>query len=163
TQPNGEATEDRGGPCPRSGQRLLAVPVLPDGSPDWEHRLTGVLRNLNAEGAIVELDSPADLPAAELVLVLPDPGDGPARCAGLVRARAARGGAPARGAGMGGRPPLRRGPDQLEGRGPFGGLANALLRPETRLPRLRPEPLAFAPAFPESVLQKWAKVGILRP
>src|SRR5262249_52279440 len=109
-------------------------------------RLTGVLRNLNAEGAIVELDSPADLPAAELVLVLPDPGDGPARCAGMeVRST------------------LRLGPDQLEVRGPFGGLANALLRPENLVPRLRPEPLAFAPAFPESVLQKWAKVGILRP
>jgi hypothetical protein len=122
------------------------VPVLPDGSPDWEHRLAGVLRDLDAGGAVVELDSAADLPAADLALVLPGPPDGTARCAGMeVRAS------------------LRLGPGRLEVRGPLGGLADALLQPQNLVPRFHPESLAFAPAFPEPVLRKWAEVGILRP
>jgi len=57
----------------------------------------------------------------------------------------------------------RLGPSRLKARGRFGGLADALLRPENLVPRFRPESMTFAAAFAEEVLRKWAEVGILRP
>jgi hypothetical protein len=145
-QADGPAGEHLVRPRQTLGQRLIAVPILPDGSPDWEHRLAGVLRELSPDGVTVELDSPADLTVVALALVLPDPRECTARCAG-VEVRSAR----------------RLGSGRLEVGGSFGGLGDALFRPENLVPRFHPESMTFATAFPEDVLCKWAEAGILRP
>jgi hypothetical protein len=137
--------EHPAGPGRAPGQHLVAVPVLPDGSPGWEQRLAGVLRDLQPREVAVELESAAGQLPTALALLLPDPQTGVPRCAGM-EVRSAR----------------RLGPGRVEARGPLGGRADAVLRPENLVPRFRPESMTFAAAFPEPVLDKWADLGVLR-
>jgi hypothetical protein len=123
---------------------LLAIPILPNGSPAWEQRRDGSSLDLSREGLGLELDCPDALPGPELVVVLQGADSLPA-CAGLEV-----------------RHSQRSGTSRLQIGGSFGGLARALLQPENLVPAFRPQTLEYAPALPDELLEKWAEVGILQ-
>ncbi len=122
----------------------VLVPVLPDGSPDWEHRQAVVLRDVSEGG--VGLTCTND-PASEtdaLVLMLRGP-DGAMRCAGLE---------------------VRHQRELEDGKrhvgACFGGFAADLLKPENLIPRFRPQSLQFEKGFAEEVIARWAETGLLQ-
>jgi hypothetical protein len=125
---------------------LVAVPVLLDGSPDWEHRLQGAIRDFTHGGIDLVLDTPFDLPSRALVLVLPS-ADGAGPCLGLEAYAMHR----------------ENANSPLEVGGRCGGLADTILRPENLTPRFHPELLTFSLGLPENLLRKWAAIGVLQP
>lgn len=138
--------ERRAVPRRSTPHRVTAIPVLPDGFPDWERRASGAARDLSPGGIGLELDSPADMPAGSpVLLVLQDSPPGGPLCAG-VEVRHTR----------------RLGPGRLRVGSSFGGLAGEVVRPENLVPRFRPESMALVPGWPEPVLRKWADLGVLR-
>ncbi|HXG09519.1 MAG TPA: hypothetical protein VNK04_06990 [Gemmataceae bacterium] len=139
------AAEKRSAPRYPVSVPVLAVPVLPDGSPDWERRATGASWDLSANGIGLILNSAEELQTAGLVLVFHDD-RGALRCAG-VDVRYAR--------------KLSDGRLRVGGR--FGGYAQQLLAAENLTPRFSSEQMAFILGFPEETLNKWAEVGILQP
>jgi hypothetical protein len=140
-----------GGPCRSDSDTVLhkplvAIPVLLDGSPDWEHRLHGVTRSFTHEGLDLELNASVDLPSRALVLVLAS-ADGRSPCLGVEVCATHRGDVD--------------GPVEVEAR--FGGLADTVLRPENLVPRFHSELLEFSLGLPEDLLRKWAAIGVLQP
>ena len=126
--------------------RVTAIPVLPDGSPDWERRVSGATRDLSPGGVGLALDSPADVPAGSpVLLVLQDSPPGGPLCAGF-EVRHVR----------------RLGHGQLQVGGPIGGLAGEVVRPENLIPKFSPGSMEFTLGLPGPVLQKWADLGVLR-
>jgi hypothetical protein len=123
---------------------VIAVPVLPDGAPDWDHRVTGKSSDFSSAGMGMVIDSAVELSTSSLVLLLQQP-DGSLCCGGL---EVLHNTTIAQGARLGGR---------------FGGFADQLLRPESLTPAFQPMSLAFALPFPEEVLDKWAQIGVLQP
>jgi TackOD1 domain-containing protein len=122
---------------------LLAVPVLADGSPDWEHRLLGNSLDLSPEGIGLELVTAAELPGSAWVLLLQE-ADGSLQSAGIEIRYQKRDGA---------------GPLKVGAR--FGGLGEEILRPANLTPTFRPDTMQLTLGFPESVLSQWAEIGIL--
>jgi hypothetical protein len=122
---------------------VLAVPVLPDGSPDWDNRLAGVSCDLSTDGLGVALQGAQDVQAPGLVVALFEP-DGSRSCVGL-EVRNTK--------------PLEDGRLLVGGR--FGGYAQEILRPENLTPIFVPDKMEFSLGFPEEVLRQWARVGIL--
>src|SRR5271165_7024820 len=62
---------------------VLAIPLDPDGGPDWEHRFTGRSIDIGLEGIGLEFHRAANLQTLGLVLTLSaEPGSSPA-CLGV--------------------------------------------------------------------------------
>jgi hypothetical protein len=136
--------ERRGGTRHPVQKTVLVVPVRPDGTPDWEHRQTAVLRDISEGG--VGLTCPHGPAWQTDALVLLVRGEhGAMRCAGLeVRHQRA----------------LEDGRRQVGAR--FGGFAADLLRPENLMPRLRPQALQFEKGVADEVIARWAEAGLLQ-
>jgi hypothetical protein len=124
-------------------QPLVGIPILPDGSPDWEHRRSGRSVNLSLGGMGVEFDCADGWNAGEMVVVIQGPAS-PLGCAGLeIRhtRRIASGG--------------------LEIGGQFGGLAQEILRSENLIPTFHAPSLQFSPGLPADMLERWEQIGVL--
>jgi hypothetical protein len=123
---------------------VVLVPVLADGSPDWENRRKAVTRDVGPAG--IGLECPAvEWETTALVLLgrLPDRSQA---VLGLeVRNRRAVS------------------PGVLRVGCAVGGFAEEILRAENLVPRFRPESLGFATHFPDEVLARWASTGVLQP
>jgi hypothetical protein len=123
---------------------VLVVPVLPDGSPDWEHRQTAMLRDVSDAG--VGLTCPND-PALETdaLVLLVRGADGEMRCMGLeVRHQRA----------------VEDGQRHIGAL--FGGFAADLMRPDNLMPRFQVQSLQFEYGCSEEVIARWAKTGLLK-
>ena len=55
---------------------LLAIPLLVDGSPDWDHRCLGTSLDVSVEGLAVELATDSELPTLAAMLVLQETASG---------------------------------------------------------------------------------------
>jgi hypothetical protein len=121
---------------------LVIVPVLPDGSPDWEHRSIGVPMDVTYEGELeLYWGSTAELPTTSLIALLQE-SDGTHLSAGIdiesVRT-------------------LEGGGIKVIGR--IGGFAQEILNPDKLTPAFDPEALSIQLGFSEEVLAKWAAIG----
>jgi hypothetical protein len=124
-------------------QPVLVIPVLPDGSPDTEHRVSGMTRDLSVEGVGLDLAAVITPPTPALVVVFGGAGV-PGRCAGCevrYQKRLPGGG-------------LRLG-------GQFAGFAHELLHPKNLTPAFDAHALEFRLGLNEPVLERWAEVGVL--
>src|SRR5262245_18362982 len=61
---------------------LLGIPILPDGTPDWEHRCGGPSVNLSLGGMCAEFEGPNYLDTRAMVVIVQGPTQ-PLGCAGL--------------------------------------------------------------------------------
>jgi hypothetical protein len=122
---------------------LLAIPVLPDGAPDWDHRVIGKSLDLSRDGMGLVVGSPLRLSTTSLVLILQH-ADGNSWCAGLEVQHDT---AVDKGIRIG---------------GSLSGYADELLRPESLTPTFDAGSMSFALRFSQEVLDKWARVGILQ-
>lgn len=125
---------------------IVLVPVLPNGGPDWTHRVEGVSLDVSEQGIGLLLSGASELPTMSAILLAPQT-DGTVRCAGLD---------------------VRHSQRQLPGGqlwvgASAGGFAAALLDPANLSPRFCPHALQFTWNIPEDVLRLWADVGVLRP
>jgi TackOD1 domain-containing protein len=131
-------------PVPRP---LIMVPLCPDGSPSWEHRVTGASVKFSPAGkAVVRWPTPVPLSVMSLIALLPEAEGGYHAAAAIEvdRVQTTDGGG-------------------QEVHGWLGGYAAELLQPDNLMPRLHPENLTFQLGFPEEVLDRWAAVHVLRP
>jgi hypothetical protein len=132
---------------------LSLVPILPDGSPDCEYCLQEATVALGLKGSNLDVSISTDLPASLLrvfetsyVMIVLQGSDNTVRCAGLeVHTRHVTGA------------------NRLQLGGRLGGLAEELLQPEKLTPRYDAPARAFRLGFAESVLRRWAELGILQP
>jgi hypothetical protein len=124
-------------------QALVAIPVLLDGSPDWEHRVGGTSIDLSPKGIGLHLHGHADFPTTSLVLLFSAPDAG--FCCAPMEVRYT----------------LADGPNRLRVGGPFGGFAEDILPAEKLAPTLNPHTLKFSLGISEEVLSKWAGIGVL--
>src|SRR5262249_13201594 len=115
---------------------LLGIPILADGSPDWEHRRTGCSVNLSMGGMGLEFDCEENLEAREMVVVVQG-ANRPLGCAGLEIRHARRGAS-----------------GRLEVGGQFGGLANEILRQENLVPAFHASTLEFGLGLPVELLER---------
>jgi hypothetical protein len=123
---------------------VLAIPVRPDGGPDWENRMAGRTTDIGLEGIGLEFQRSLNLQTLGLVLSLAaDSGPG---CLGVD---------------VGNSHDSDR--DICHVGGQFTGFANEILKPENLTPRLNPRRWQFELAYPEAILDQWAQVGILEP
>jgi hypothetical protein len=122
---------------------LLGIPILPDGSPDWEHRRVGAAVDVSQGGMGIELECGENLDATGMVVVVQGPA-GPVGCAGL-EFRHAR----------------RIGPGRIQVGGQFGGLAHEILRPENLVPAFHAASLEMSLGLPRELLEQWERIGIL--
>jgi hypothetical protein len=123
---------------------VVAIPVLPDGSPDSAQRQLGIAVDLSPTGIGLELEAAATFPTTSLVLLLSGP-DGEISCAGMeVRYRQ----------------PHESG--RLRLGGPFGGFGGQILLADNLKPTFRRDTMEFSLGFPEELLLKWAEVGVLQ-
>jgi hypothetical protein len=134
----------------RQGPRLtyrrpvLAIPVRPDGGPDWENRVAGHTTDIGLEGIGLEFQRNPNLQTLGLVLNLAaDNGPG---CLGVD---------------VGNTQELDE--DRCHIGGQFTGFANELLKPDNLTPRLNARRWQFELAYPETILGQWAQIGILEP
>ncbi len=125
------------------GLPVMAVPVLPDGSPDGEHRVSGVALDLSRGGMQVKLPAKANgfREGMSFAIGVEQPG-GRVAYEGLIVRH------------------LREGSSgELALGGRFDGPAHRLLRRETRLPRLDRDSLRYEVNLPAG----WEKLGIVKP
>jgi Thaumarchaeal output domain 1 len=131
-------------PRVRFPRPLVIVPVLPDGSPDWEHRAVGVPMDLTHDGEVeLQWDSNTELATTSLIALV-QTADGALSAAGIdveaVRHR--------EGAGT-----------LVIGR--LGGFGEELLNPAKLTPTFDPETLTCQLGFAEEILDRWAAIGVL--
>jgi hypothetical protein len=124
-------------------QALVAIPVLLDGSPDWDHRVGGTSIDLSPKGIGLHLHGHADFPTTSLVLLFSAADAG--FCCAPMEVRYT----------------LADGPGRLRMGGPFGGFAEDILPAEKLAPTLNPHTLKFSLGISEEVLSKWAGIGVL--
>jgi hypothetical protein len=124
-------------------QPVLVIPVLPDGAPDTEHRVSGMTRDLSVEGVGLDLAAAVTPPTPALVVVFGGAGL-PGRCAGCEVRYQKR--LPGGGLRLGGR---------------FAGFGHELLHPKNLTPAFDPQALEFRLGLNEPVLERWAEVGVL--
>ena len=137
---------------------VVAIPMLPDGGPDWENRFAGTTTDLGVEGIGLEYRQGNNLQSGKsentrglnlqtlgLILNLAGEGQKPG-CLGIEIAN-----------------PPDFDQEVCHIGGQFAGFADDLLKPENLKPRLNPRNWQFEMTFPEPVLQQWAKIGVLEP
>jgi hypothetical protein len=122
---------------------VLAIPIRPDGGPDWENRFAGQTTDLGLEGLGLEFARIPDMQTLGLVLSMtPESGPG---CLGVeVSNFHEKDGAWHVGA-------------------EFTGYASELLKSENLTPRLDFHHWRFELEFPEAILEHWAGIGVLEP
>jgi len=133
---------------PRIADRrpLLAIPVRPDGSPDWKNRFAGHTTDIGLEGLGLEL--PQDLNLQTLGLVLSLAG-GEGQAPGYL------------GVEIGGTENAGR--DIRHAGGQFTGFAHELLGSENLTPRLNARRWQFEMPYLEAILDQWVQIGVLEP
>ena len=143
---DGAPTIDRRAEQPRFRfpRPLVIVPVLPDGSPDLQHRVIGVSADLTADGEWeFHWDNAADLATTSLIALVQET-DGACSAVGIdilsVRAQ-------------------EDGGVRVIGR--VGGYGEQILSPERSMPTFDPDTLSFELGFPEEMLGQWAALGVL--
>jgi hypothetical protein len=121
---------------------LVIVPVLPDGSPDWEHRSIGVPMDVTREGELELLwGSTTELPTTSLIALLQE-SDGTHAAAGIDIESVRN---------------LEGGGIKVIGR--IGGFGEEILSPEKLTPAFDPDTLSLQLGLPEEILAKWAAIG----
>jgi hypothetical protein len=124
---------------------LVVVPVLPDGAPDWEHRVVGVALDLTRdEEAVLQWDGKTELATTSLI-ALAQSSDGVLSASG-IDVEAVRSG--------------EAGGTIVRGR--IGGFGEELLNPTKLTPTFNPETLSFHLGFAEEILDRWAAIGVLQ-
>jgi hypothetical protein len=121
---------------------LVIVPMLPDGSPDWEHRSIGVPMDVAHDGELqLYWGSTTELPTTALIALLQEP-DGKHLAAGIdiESVRNLEGGA-------------------VKVIGRVGGFGEEILRTDNLSPSFNPETLSLQLGYAEDVLAKWAAIG----
>lgn len=137
-------SERRQSPRHALNQPLLVIPVLPDGSPDTEHRRVAMARDVSSGGLGLEFAADDWNPGLELMVGL-GMADGLQHFAGVEVRRVV--------------PPV----DGHIGVGSqIGGVGQALLQSDNLTPAFHWDTMKFTHGFPEEVLRKWADVGILQ-
>lgn len=123
---------------------VVVVPVLTDGSPDWEHRHTALLRDVSEGGVGLTCPNGPAWETDALVLLVRGT-DGAMRCIGLeVRHQNT----------------LEDGRRLVGAR--FGGFAADLMRPDNLMPHFQLQSLQFEYGCAEEVIARWAKTGLLK-
>ena len=124
---------------------VVAIPVRPDGGPDWDHRLAGHTTDIGLEGIGLAFQRGVNLQTLGLVLNL---------------------------AGVEGQAPGCFGVDVSNTQtvdevchigAHFTGFAFDLLKPENLTPRLNPRRWQFELPCAEAILDQWAHIGVLEP
>ncbi len=124
---------------------VLAIPVRPDGGPDWDNRLAGYTTDIGLEGLGLEFQRTVNLQTLGLVLSLsPAAGQGPV-CCGVDVSN------------------TQYVHETCHLGTHFSGFAFDLLKPESLTPRLNARRWQFELAFPEAILDEWARVRVVEP
>ena len=124
---------------------VLAIPVQPDGGPDWDNRLAGFTTDIGVEGVGLEFPRTVNLQTLGLVLSLsPKDGQGPVCCGVDVNNTQCI-------------------HETCHLGTHFSGFAPDLLKPENLTPRLNPRRWEFELTYAEDILRQWAQIGILEP
>ncbi|MCI0456752.1 MAG: hypothetical protein L0Z62_07215 [Gemmataceae bacterium] len=124
---------------------LTAIPIRPDGTPDWEQRVLGTSLEFSDQEVRLELSCPDNFLTTALLLMFQGP-DGTRPCAGL-EVLATQG----------------LGEGRLRVTGRWGGFAAEILQPDKLTPTLAVNQLEFRLGFPEELLRSWADIGVLQP
>lgn len=140
---SGAPAEQRHGTRVPMHKPFTMVPLLPDGSPDWEQRAPATSRDLSASGIGLEFETPMELSSSSVVLLSQDAPGLPG--AAGVEVCYQRHGVP----------------DHLLLGGRFGGIGQDILEPANLTPVFRQESMEFALNLPEPVLRRWEEVGVL--
>jgi hypothetical protein len=129
---------------PRAAFRraVLAIPVRPDGGPDWDNRAAGHTIDIGVEGIGLEFQRTLNLQTLGLVLTM-NADNGPG-CLGVDIGHT-------------------EDKDEHTCRvgGHFTGFANDLLKADNLTPRLNARRWQFELAYPEAILDQWAQIGVL--
>ena len=136
--------ERRQSPRAEVKRPMILVPVLPNGGPDWEHRVEGATLDASPEGLGMLVDVAGELPTTAIVLLAPEL-NGTVRSVGLEVRHTRR--------------------DQATGKlwvgAEAGGYAAEVLDPENLTPKFCPHTMRFTWDIPEDTLRRWADVGVL--
>jgi hypothetical protein len=124
---------------------VLAIPVRPDGGPDWDNRLAGYTTDIGLEGLGLEFQRTVNLQTLGLVVSLsPADGQGPVCCGvDVTNTQYVR--------------------ETCHLGTHFTGFAFDLLKPENLTPRLNARRWQFELAYAEAILDQWARIGVLEP
>jgi hypothetical protein len=121
---------------------LVIVPVLPDGSPDWEHRSIGVPMDITREGELeLYWGSTTELPTTSLIALLQQP-DGTHAAAGIDIDSVRN---------------LDHGGIKVIGH--VGGFGEEILSPDNLTPSFDPDTLSLRLGLADEILAKWAAIG----
>jgi Thaumarchaeal output domain 1 len=137
--------ERRTEPRHKIHRALVAVPVLIDGFPDRDHRVSGRCLDLSSKGIGMELQCQTEFPTTSLVLTFPSPNGEVCSAAMEIRYMQPNGQGGVRVGGL------------------FGGYAEQILFAENLSPTFDQQKMEFALRLPEEMLNEWAAIGVLRP
>jgi hypothetical protein len=142
SEPRGERREHPRYDIVRS---VLAIPLTPEGLPDWQNRLPGFTTDLSVDGIGLELDTDRPLDASALVIGV-ERRDGVACYAGVEM-----------------RYTQRLSPRRLKVGAKLGGRADDILSPDNLAPSIDLPSMRIVRGVQEDVLAAWAEIGVLSP
>lgn len=123
----------------------IAIPILPDGRPDWMRRMDGLTVDLSFSGIGLELASDVPLRAQALLIGMERADRSMCYAGAEVRHFAQLSSSRWRVGAV------------------FGGVAERVLKPEYTTPRFDPHSMRLTMATSPEVLQAWVQAGVLRP